>query len=496
MLSLHSKEAVKTALAMVITYWIALSASWMNPHWAALTVALISLPTAGESIKKGLQRLFGTIPACIVALLIIMVAAQDRWLFVTLACTWIFLTTYIKQIDQEHDHFWQIAGFVCLVILSGSTTSTAYFNLAIYRTLETGMGVTVYSLVCLFIWPQLKKSNEDSQAASPSSPSQSRFPPWLMLLVDRDLLVKSLFAAFCPFAGFLLWIYFDPAGHAGWFVITGAIGMIIATMPQIRASMLVIPLGVFLGLALLLYIFVLPRLENFYELGTLIFVLIFLNSYFLKGVPRILGAMAIVMELSIRNVQVYNFPAMANTYVFILLAFLFVYALSYLLGSSRPEKKVIHYVHRFFGSASHLTGKDYGRSHWLNRLCDAYHLREVQSIPQKIAPWIKSVPPKACPDNTEEKTTALIASLQSMSQELSAMAMNPYDHSSSEATNMREQAESCFQAWLEQPESSVELTTPGGSTPKGFDNLLQSMQSYANATKAINWNQWREERFS
>ncbi|WP_309384733.1 FUSC family protein [Cerasicoccus frondis] len=492
MFNTRIKEAIKAALAIVLTYWIALSASWLNPHWAALTVAMIALPTVKETVRMGLHRLFGIFPACIVALVIIHFAAQDRWLFVTLACIWIFFTTYLKQLDRSRDIFWQIAGFTALLILASSTSSTAYFSVAIYRTLETGMGVVVYSLVAIYVWP-LSDSEEQAASAPPPPPQSKRFPTWQLILIDRDLLVRSLFAALCPFAGFLVWVYFDPAGHVGWFMVMGALGMIIAPMPFIRASMLVVPLGVFLGLALLLYVFVLPRLESFYQLGALIFVLIFCNSYFLKGVPRILGAMAIVLELSIRNEQVYNFPAMANTYVFILLTFLFVYVLSYMMGSARPEKQVLRKLRRFFKAAAHITSADYGRSGLLHYLDDLYCVRETQTIPRKIMPWVKSIPLKCCPDNTAEKTEPLLKSLAVLSPQLLTIADRsqlPQAHVETLQCKVTE----ALLAWSGEPDLPVELLPTNEGAP--FSGVLHSAQGYAQAARDINWSQWREERFS
>jgi len=90
-LSLNAKEAIKIGLAMVLVYGIALQLDWMNPSWAGFTVAFISLATVGESLHKGVQRLAGTIPGCIMALAILGLVPQDRWLFIvylfTVGCT-------------------------------------------------------------------------------------------------------------------------------------------------------------------------------------------------------------------------------------------------------------------------------------------------------------------------------------------------------------------------------------------------------------------------
>jgi uncharacterized membrane protein YccC len=93
--SIRAKEAIKTGLAMVLVYGIALQSGWLNPHWAGIAVAMISLATAGQSIQKGLLRLAGTIPGCVMALVILSLAPQSRWAFIMLASSWLFITTYL-----------------------------------------------------------------------------------------------------------------------------------------------------------------------------------------------------------------------------------------------------------------------------------------------------------------------------------------------------------------------------------------------------------------
>ena len=68
------KEAFKVALAFALVYGIALKMAWLNPSWAGFGVAMIAMQTAGQSIHKGLDRLAGTIPGCIAALVILALA--------------------------------------------------------------------------------------------------------------------------------------------------------------------------------------------------------------------------------------------------------------------------------------------------------------------------------------------------------------------------------------------------------------------------------------
>ena len=80
-LSTRTKEAIKTGLAMTIAYGIALSMDWEKPYWAGFAVAFISLATTGQSLNKGALRMLGTLVTTVVALILIALFAQDRWLF-------------------------------------------------------------------------------------------------------------------------------------------------------------------------------------------------------------------------------------------------------------------------------------------------------------------------------------------------------------------------------------------------------------------------------
>ena len=77
-LSTRAKEAIKIALAMVITYGISLAMDWDKTFWAALSVIFCSLATTGESITASIDRIAGTAVAAILALLLVSVFPQDR----------------------------------------------------------------------------------------------------------------------------------------------------------------------------------------------------------------------------------------------------------------------------------------------------------------------------------------------------------------------------------------------------------------------------------
>src|SRR5215475_3890285 len=70
-LSDRVKTAIKTALAVVLAYGVALSMDWGHSYWAAFAVAFCTLSTVGESLNKGLLRLAGTLLASLAAVTLI-----------------------------------------------------------------------------------------------------------------------------------------------------------------------------------------------------------------------------------------------------------------------------------------------------------------------------------------------------------------------------------------------------------------------------------------
>jgi hypothetical protein len=162
-LSDRFKAAVKTALAMVLAYGVALSMDWDNAYWAGFSVAFCSLSSVGESLNKGLLRLSGTFLGGVVTLALIALFPQDRWLF--LICMSIFtgLCTYM-MFGTSRWYFWYVAGFsVPLLALASGSNPLNDFQTVVVRGEETALGIVSYSLVWLLIWPtSTRKAFEDA----------------------------------------------------------------------------------------------------------------------------------------------------------------------------------------------------------------------------------------------------------------------------------------------------------------------------------------------
>jgi uncharacterized membrane protein YccC len=156
-LSRKAKEAIKTALAMTIAYGIAygiaLSMDWGNPMWAGFAVAFVSLATVGQSLNKAALRMLGTLVAVVLALALIALFAQERWLFILFVAAWVGLCTYMMS-GQKFQYFWHVSAFVTVIIcFDAGPDSVNAFSIATLRGQETGLGILVYGLVAVLLWP-------------------------------------------------------------------------------------------------------------------------------------------------------------------------------------------------------------------------------------------------------------------------------------------------------------------------------------------------------
>ena len=88
-LSRRTKESIKTALAMTVAYGIALAMDWDRPYWAGFAVAVCSLGSVGQSLNQAAMRMLGTLLAVFVALALIALVPQQRWVFMLLLSAWV-----------------------------------------------------------------------------------------------------------------------------------------------------------------------------------------------------------------------------------------------------------------------------------------------------------------------------------------------------------------------------------------------------------------------
>ncbi|MEP5766194.1 MAG: FUSC family protein [Halieaceae bacterium] len=322
------KTSFQTALAMVLAYGFALSQDWDKPMWAAFAVAFISMSTADESLFKGAQRMLGTLAAAVVSLTIIGLCAQDRWLFMVMLSSWIGFSTY-QMSGSRYPYFWFCCGFVAAIIaMDTGPNALNAFATAVLRTLETGLGILVYSLVALLVWPKHEEKEADAQSQDSRPPEATR--------VGAALKVMIIY-----WTGYLAVIYIpDFPGGIGFLAMTAPIAMTLANTPQLRPQAVFIPAATSLAFAGFAYMLLLPKLSSFTQLAPVLFGFTLAICYLFyspqKMLGRAFGLALFFATTSIQNEQTYSFLAWANTsLMFALLCVLLVMA-DDLPWSTRP----------------------------------------------------------------------------------------------------------------------------------------------------------------
>jgi len=147
------KDAFKIALAMVIAYAIALSQGWGTPFWAGFAVAFCGLTGVGESLNKGMLRVFGTLFGAVTGLTLLALFPQDRWAFMIAMSLFVAFCTYMMG-GTTRWYFWFMAGITVPIVAVTAEPNALYdFNRAVLRTQQTTLGIVVYTLVSILIWP-------------------------------------------------------------------------------------------------------------------------------------------------------------------------------------------------------------------------------------------------------------------------------------------------------------------------------------------------------
>ncbi|HHB74930.1 MAG TPA: hypothetical protein ENK84_00095 [Desulfobulbus sp.] len=133
-LSAKMKYAIKAALSLVLVYVIAFSQGWNNVTTAATTIIFIAVTDSlGDSILKGMFRIVGTIIGAVIGMMLIAFFPQDRILY--------------------------------LVSVSIIVTVILYLARAC-RSDMTVFGITVYTMVGVFLWPVSLRDTSREQAAA------------------------------------------------------------------------------------------------------------------------------------------------------------------------------------------------------------------------------------------------------------------------------------------------------------------------------------------
>ena len=249
------------------------------------------------------------------------------------------------------------------------------------------------------------------------------------LAIDLDRLrgVTSVLATL--WIGFFIWIYVDPPGHSAFMQMATLMAMIIVMSGTSPTGMALQNIAgtLFAGI---LYVFVMPHLSSYVELGLMIFAGIFAISYLLSE-PQQAGAKSAVMamfiqSLSVQNEQTYSFASYANSLTMtILMGALFI-ATAYIPTSPQPEKIFLRLYRRFCRHAefqiSELAPAEKQKRGIARHWKAIFYQSDLLELPVKLAACGQKIDYRSFPANTPEQVQGLVLSLYDLAYGIKDLA--------------------------------------------------------------------------
>src|SRR6516165_4705461 len=150
--------ALRTWVAMMLSFYVAFWLQLENAYFAAVTVGILSLQTRGQAYQKALYRLLLTVVGVIASIIIAGLFSQARDLFVIAYAGWLGLCVYVGALlDGNRAAGVVIAGFtVAFVAVIQIDSPQNIFLTGVNRGAVIAVGIAALALVNdVFLAPNL-----------------------------------------------------------------------------------------------------------------------------------------------------------------------------------------------------------------------------------------------------------------------------------------------------------------------------------------------------
>ncbi len=366
------------------------------------------------------------------------------------------------------------------------------------------------------------------------------------LALDPDRLLAVFRVVTTLWIAFLIWVYIDPPGHAGFVQFAANMAMAVAMLPQARPISMVLPFALGSVFAGVLYVFVMPQLSSFWQLAIMIFGATFAIYYLFseprQGLAKIGAIVPFLVLTSIQNEQTYDFASYANSTAMIILALFLIVVVTYLPPSPRPEKTFLRLLKRFFRHADLMLSRlnpDAKREMALGgRLETAFYRNDLLDLPDKLAMYGRQIDHKISPENGPERIQAIVNVARILADRIKMLEdAAQYPQSDLLIQELRDDVRAWrsavqveYRLWARDPENAARragdleerlsarldrlearisevfaLTGAVELRADDYENFYRLLGSYrgvseggieyARQAEGINWARWREARF-
>ncbi|HHT0372222.1 TPA: FUSC family protein [Raoultella planticola] len=147
--------SVRSFVAAMLAYYIALAIGLERPSWAIITVYIVSQTSVGASLSRSLYRLAGTVAGAGATVLIVPTFVNTPILCSVILAGWISFCLYLSLLERTpRAYAFVLAGYTASLIgFPAVSDPGTVFNSAIIRLQEITIGIVCAALIHRYILP-------------------------------------------------------------------------------------------------------------------------------------------------------------------------------------------------------------------------------------------------------------------------------------------------------------------------------------------------------
>jgi uncharacterized membrane protein YccC len=238
------------------------------------------------------------------------------------------------------------------------------------------------------------------------------------IAIDPDRFQSVISVLATLWISFLIWVYVDPPGDAS-FVYLSVVFIMVVKQIGISPKAILLPFTLAAFFTGIPYVFVMPHLSGYGELGLMIFGVTFAIGYLFSEPQQALAKMAglalFARFISVQNEQTYSFASYANGALMVMLVGALLFAMAYIPTNPRPEKVFLRLLRRFFRNAEFLISGLAPDGQQLKGITGrwraVFYQNDLLELPAKLAACGQKIDYRAFPANAPEQVQALVSSL-------------------------------------------------------------------------------------
>ena len=160
------KFAIKASLSMALAYLIPFSQGWEQASTAATTVMLIAtFGHIGDSIAKGVARIIGTVAGACIGMLLVGLFPQDRAVYLIVVSLIVTFLLYLARAYKGDMTIFILSSVTIMMMFQNGNVENSFIY-GVDKTYMTVLGIGIYTLVGVFIWPVHLQDNTLKEIAS------------------------------------------------------------------------------------------------------------------------------------------------------------------------------------------------------------------------------------------------------------------------------------------------------------------------------------------